>query len=296
MRFLTSLRALTTGAMAAMTAGGAFAQDLAILGAPTPKGTGFQFAATELARDIHDLDYMILVIITAIVIFVTALLIVVMIRFNRKRNPTPSTFTHNSVLEIGWTLVPILILVVIGAFSLPVLFKQLEIPASDLTVKVTGNQWYWNYQYPDDDVEFDSFLIGDGKIMTPEVEAELVAAGYSKEDFLLASDTALVVPVNKVVRVQLTGSDVIHAWMVPALGMQMSAVPGRLSEMWFKAEHEGIYFGQCSTLCGKDHAYMPITVKVVSQAVYDKWLEAAKAGDVALASNAATALQVASSN
>ncbi|MDZ4096246.1 MAG: cytochrome c oxidase subunit II, partial [Paracoccaceae bacterium] len=135
-----------------------------------------------------------------------------------------------------------------------------------------------------------------GQVMTPAVEAELIAAGYRKEDFLLASDTALVVPVNKVVRVQLTGADVIHAWMVPALGMQMSAVPGRLSEMWFKAEVEGIYFGQCSTLCGKDHAYMPITVKVVSQPVYDAWLEAAKAGEVKLASNPAVPLRVAASN
>lgn len=258
-------------------AGAALAQEgLEIIGRPTPGGTGFQPAATGVAQGIRDLDHMLLVIITAIVIFVTALLVLVALRYNGKVNPKPAKFTHNSPLEITWTVVPILILVFIGAFSLPVLFHQMELPKADVNVKITGNQWYWNYEYPDEGVAFDSFLIGDGKVLTPEVEAQLVEAGYSREDFLLATDTALVVPVNKNVVVTTTGSDVIHAWMVPSLGVQLSAVPGRLSQLWFKADKEGIYFGQCSTLCGKDHAYMPITVKVVSEAAYADWLAKAK--------------------
>lgn len=289
MRLLTSLSGLTAGLM---LAGAALAQEVPIVGHAVDGAMGFQPAGTNLARDLQSLDYMILVIITAITLLVTVLLAWVAIRYNSRANPVPAKFTHNSPLEITWTLVPILILVVIGSFSLPVLFKQLEIPAADVTVKVTGNQWFWSYDYPDEGIAFDSFLIGDGKVMTPAVEAQLVAAGYSKSDFLLATDTAMVVPVNKVIVVQLTGSDVIHAWMVPALGMQMSAVPGRLSEVWFKAEREGVYFGQCSTLCGKDHAFMPITVKVVSQQAYDDWLAKTKTADA----GAAAPLKVAASN
>lgn len=285
MRLLTSLGGLAAASMATLLSGAAFGQGLETVGRPLPKGIGFQPPVTEIARDLQFLDLMILIIISVIVVFVTGLLIYVIFRYNARANPKPASFTHNAPLEVAWTLIPIVILVFIGAFSLPVLFKQVEIPAADLTVKITGNQWYWNYEYPEEGVIFDSFLIGDGKVMTPEVEAQLVAAGYVKEDFLLATDTALVVPINKVISVQLTGSDVIHGWMVPALGMQMSAVPGRLSQLWFKAEREGVYFGQCSALCGKDHAYMPITVKVVSQQAYDAWLAAAKAGNVVLASN-----------
>lgn len=285
MRLLTSLGGLAAASMATLLSGAAFGQGLETVGRPLPKGIGFQPPVTEIARDLQFLDHMILIIISVIVVFVTGLLIYVIFRYNARANPKPASFTHNAPLEVAWTLIPIVILVFIGAFSLPVLFKQVEIPAADLTVKITGNQWYWNYEYPEEGVIFDSFLIGDGKVMTPEVEAQLVAAGYVKEDFLLATDTALVVPINKVISVQLTGSDVIHGWMVPALGMQMSAVPGRLSQLWFKAEREGVYFGQCSALCGKDHAYMPITVKVVSQQAYDAWLAAAKAGNVVLASN-----------
>ncbi|MDP4032659.1 MAG: cytochrome c oxidase subunit II [Pseudorhodobacter sp.] len=279
MRLLTTLSGFTAGLTGLMLCGAALAQDVPIVGQPVDKAMGFQAAGTNLARDLQALDLMILIIISAITILVSVLLLWVALRYNRRANPKPATFTHNSPLEIAWTIVPILILVVIGSFSLPVLFKQLEIPGADVTVKVTGNQWFWSYEYPDEDIAFDSFLIGDGKVMTPDVEAELVAAGYGKSDFLLATDTAMVVPVNKTIVVQLTGSDVIHAWMVPSLGMQMSAVPGRLAETWFKAEVEGTYFGQCSTLCGKDHSFMPITVKVVSQAVYDDWLAETKLAD-----------------
>ncbi|KGM88050.1 cytochrome c oxidase, subunit II [Roseovarius mucosus DSM 17069] len=275
---------LTSSLMAALTAFlalPAMAQDgLEIVGKPVEGKMGFQPAATELARDLQWLDGMINVIIIAIVLFVTALLVVVMIRYNRKSNAKPASFTHNSPLEIAWTIIPIVILVFIGAFSLPVLFKQQEIPDGEINIKVTGYQWYWGYEYTDHDFAFDSYMIGapatggDNR-MTPEVEAQLIEAGYSKDEFLLATDTSVVVPVGKTVVMTVTGADVIHSWTIPAFGVKQDAVPGRLAQLWFKAEKEGIYFGQCSELCGQAHAYMPITVKVVSEAEYETWLDGA---------------------
>jgi cytochrome c oxidase subunit 2 len=250
-------------------------ENLELIGVPTPSGTGFQPAVTELARDLQWLDGMLLIIITAISLFVVFLLGYVIFRFNRKANPEPSSFTHNTPVEVAWTVVPIVILVFIGAFSIPVLFKQQVIPDGDINIKVTGYQWYWGYEYTDHGFGFDSMLIGDGKVLTPEVEEELIEAGYSKDEFLLATDTAVVVPVDKVVVMQVTGADVIHSWTIPAFGVKQDAVPGRLGQLWFKAEKEGVYFGQCSELCGKDHAYMPITVKVVSQENYEAWLSGA---------------------
>ena len=264
------------GVIAGLSAVPALAQGgLEIIGIPTERGLGFQPAVTELARDLQWLDAMILYIITGIVVFVTGLMGYVIIRYNRRTNPTPASFTHNSPVEIAWTLIPVLILSVIGVYSLPVLFKQQQIPEADLTIKVTGNQWYWGYEYVDHGFGFDSFMIGDGKVLNDEVEAELVAAGYTRDEFLLATDTAVVVPVGQTVVMQLTGSDVIHSWTIPAFGVKQDAVPGRLAQLWFKAEKEGIYFGQCSELCGKDHAYMPITVKVVSEEAYGEWLRGA---------------------
>jgi len=264
------------GVIAGMSAMPALAQDgLEIIGIPIDRGLGFQPAVTELARDLQWLDAMILYIITAIVVFVTALMGYVIIRYNRRANPNPASFTHNSPVEIAWTVIPVLILTVIGVYSLPVLFKQQEIPEADLTIKVTGNQWYWGYEYVDHGFGFDSFMIGDGKVLNDEVEAELVAAGYTRDEFLLATDTAVVVPVGQIVVMQLTGADVIHSWTIPAFGVKQDAVPGRLAQLWFKAEKQGVYFGQCSELCGKDHAYMPITVKVVSQEAYEEWLKGA---------------------
>jgi cytochrome c oxidase subunit 2 len=188
-------------------------------------------------------------------------------RFSEKRNTTPATFTHNSPLEVAWTIVPIIILVVIGAFSLPVLFKQQEIPKADINIKITGYQWYWGYEYVDEEFGFESFLLAKDK---------LVENGYAESDYLLATDTAVVVPINKIVVMTVTAADVIHSWTIPAFGVKQDAVPGRLAHLWFKAEREGVYFGQCSELCGKDHAYMPITVKVVSEAAYAEWLAGAK--------------------
>ena len=242
-------------------------QELEIVGAPVPGLTSFQPAATELARDVQWLDYWLLVLITIITLFVTGLMIWIAIRFNHKSNPTPRTFTHNSPLEVAWTIIPIAILVFVGAFSLPILFKQQEIPEADITIKVTGYQWYWGYEYVDDGVAFDSFMLA---------RDELEEFGYSQNEYRLATDTSVVVPIGATIVMQLTGADVIHSWTIPAFGVKQDAVPGRLSQLWFAAEREGIYFGQCSELCGKDHAYMPITVKVVSQETYDAWLIEAK--------------------
>ena len=264
-RFATSMWA-TAGLILAGSGAAAqdiVGQDLEIVGVPVDRGTGFQPAATELARDVQWLDGMLLVLITIISLFVTGLMAWVVIRYNQKRQPVPATFTHNSPLEVAWTVVPIIILVFIGAFSLPVLFKQQEIPEADITIKVTGYQWYWGYEYVDEGVEFESYMLA---------RDELEEFGYSQDEYLLATDTAVIVPVGAVVVMNVTGADVIHSWTIPAFGVKQDAVPGRLAQLWFAAEREGIYFGQCSELCGKDHAYMPITVKVVSQEVYDAWM------------------------
>ena len=271
---------LWTAAAATLAAGAAGAQQvqqqLEFVGVPVASGTGFQPAATELARDLQWLDGMINVIIVLITLFVLGLLAMVAVKYNRKANPEPATFTHNTPLEIAWTLGPVLILFFIGAFSLPVLFKQQIIPEADVVVKATGYQWYWGYEYPEHGVQYDSYMIGAGENrLTPEVEAELAEYGYGPEHFLLATDTAMVVPVGKTVVVQVTAADVIHSWTIPAFGVKQDAVPGRLAELWFKAEKEGVYFGQCSELCGISHAYMPITVKVVSEEEYARWLDAA---------------------
>lgn len=271
-----------SGLMAGFAATAAQAQDnLEIIGRPVDGKMGFQPAVTELAEDLQWLDGMILVIITAITLFVTALILWVAIRYNAKRNAEPASFTHNTPIEIAWTVIPIVILVFIGAFSLPILFKQQEIPEADITIKVTGYQWYWDYEYVDEGFEFSSYMIGAPATggtnqKSPEVIAQLEAAGFSEEEFLLATDTSVVVPVNKTIVMQVTGGDVIHAWTIPAFGVKQDAVPGRLAELWFKAEQEGVYFGQCSELCGLNHAYMPITVKVVSDEAYAEWLAGAK--------------------
>ena len=255
------------GALAAFAATPSLAQEaLPFVGVPEPRGTGFQPAATELARDLQWLDGMLLVIITIITVFVTGLLIWCIVRYSRRANPTPGTFTHNSPVEVAWTVIPIVILVFIGAFSLPVLFKQQEIPEADITIKVTGYQWYWGYEYVDHEFAFDSFMLA---------REELEENGYEPEHYLLATDTAVVVPIGKTIVMNVTGADVIHSWTIPAFGVKQDAVPGRLAQLWFEAEKEGIYFGQCSELCGKDHAYMPITVKVVSEEAYEEWLNGA---------------------
>jgi cytochrome c oxidase subunit 2 len=255
-------------ALAGMAATAASAQnlDLPTIGKPEPGAITLQPAATELAHDIHFLNAMLLWIIVPICLFVLALLVIVVVRFNRNANPVPASFTHNTRLEVAWTLGPIVILVVIGAFSLPILFKQQEIPPADVTIKATGYQWYWEYEYPDHEFDFASYMLQ---------RDELAAHGYAPDEYLLATDTAVVVPVGKTVVMQVTAADVIHSWAIPAFGVKQDGVPGRLAELWFSADQEGVYFGQCSELCGLNHSYMPITVKVVSEDAYEAWLDQA---------------------
>jgi cytochrome c oxidase subunit 2 len=243
-------------------------EGLEIIGAPVDREMGFQPAATHLARDLQWLDGFLLVIITIISLFVLALLAWCIVRFNKRANPEPATFTHNQPLEVTWTVVPIAILFFIGAFSLPVLFDQQEIPEADVTIKATGYQWFWGYEYPDHEFAFDSFMLQ---------RDELEEFGYSQDEYLLATDTAMVVPTGQTIVVQVTAADVIHSWTVPAFGVKQDGVPGRLAELWFEVDEgmEGIYFGQCSELCGQAHAYMPITVMAVTQEEYDAWLDRA---------------------
>ncbi len=241
-------------------------EDLEIIGRPVAGSYEFQPAVTEVARDIIWLDNILLYVIAAICAVVLGLLLVVVLRFNSSRNPEPARFTHNTPIEIAWTVIPTIILIAIGAVSLPMLFKQQTLPEADITIKVTGNQWYWTYEYPEHGIVFDSFMLE---------RDQLEEFGYSQDEYLLATDTAIILPVDRTVVVHVTGSDVIHAWTVPAFGVKQDGVPGRLAGLWFKPDKEGIYFGQCSELCGKDHSYMPITVKVVSQAAYEQWLDSA---------------------
>ncbi|WP_239985980.1 cytochrome c oxidase subunit II [Paracoccus sp. SY] len=255
-------------ATAGMVAGSAFAQDvlgeLPVIGKPEPRGVNFQPAATELARDQQWLDHFVLIIITVITVLVCTLLLVVILRYNKRSNPVPAKFTHNTPLEIAWTLVPVLILVMIGAFSLPALFRSQEMPADpDVVIKATGNQWYWSYEYPENGVSFDSIML---------TKEELADYGYSEDEYLLATDTAVVVPVGQTVLLQVTANDVIHSWSIPAFAVKQDAVPGRIAQAWFNVEQEGVYFGNCYELCGINHAYMPIVVKAVSPEVYAQWV------------------------
>ena len=265
------LRKLGAALPLAMVAPAAWALDeglpvLPVIGEPVARGTGFHTPVTSLARDIIWLEGMLMVILTASTLLVVGLLGWVIWRYNAQANPTPATFTHHSKLEVTWTVVPILILVFIGAFSLPILFKQQTMPDADVTIKVTGYQWHWGYEYPDHDFEFLSFMLD---------REDLAAHGYEDRHYLLATDTSMVVPVNRNVVVQVTAADVIHSWTIPSFGVKQDGIPGRLGELWFRAEEEGIFFGQCSELCGVNHAYMPITVKVVSEEEYEAWLDRA---------------------
>ena len=224
----------------------------------------FQEPASQTMRDIvwfH--DYMLLPIIVAISAFVLFLMLYVMVRFRASRNPNPSKTTHNVAVEIIWTLVPCLILIVMAVPSFKVLYSQDRIPKADVTIKAVGYQWYWGYEYPDENIIFDSYMI----------EEKDLKEGQPR---LLAVDNVVVVPVNKVVKVLITANDVLHAWALPSFGVKRDAMPGRINETWFKAEKEGTYYGQCSELCGIKHAFMPIEVRVVSDQEYEEWLSDAK--------------------
>jgi cytochrome c oxidase subunit 2 len=249
--------------VAALAAGGiAFAG----LGQPSPWQMTFQQSAAPTMDDIIWFHDFVLYIITGITAFVLILLVMVIVKFNARANPTPSRTTHNTLLEVAWTVIPVVILVVIAIPSFRILFVQLNVPPSDLTIKATGNQWNWTYAYPDDKIEFTSI------ILTDDERAKL----NPSPPRLLGVDNPIVVPLNKVVRVQVIGSDVIHAFAVPSFGVKIDAIPGRLNETWFKATREGVFYGQCSELCGKDHAFMPIEVRVVSEQAYAAWLAEAK--------------------
>ena len=237
----------------------AFGTASAEMGQPAPWEAKLQEAATPVMENIVWFHNFLLVLITLITLFVLALLVIVVVKFNARANPVPSRTTHNTLIEVAWTLIPVLILVGIAVPSFRLLFLQLDVPKSDLTIKVTGKQWYWSYAYPDNGkFEFDSLLDKD------------------KQPRLLGVDNEMVVPVNKVVRIQTTGSDVIHSFAVPSFGVKIDSIPGRLNETWFKATKTGMFYGQCSELCGKDHAFMPIAVRVVSDQEFATWVDAAK--------------------
>jgi len=255
---LTVLGASLSAAPAAVAAG---------LGQPVEWQMNLQKSATPVMTFITDFHNGLIVLITIICLFVLALLIWVCVKFNANANPVPSRTTHNTLVEVVWTVVPILILIGIAIPSFRLLYFQRDFPAAEMTVKAIGNQWFWSYEYPEHDVSFDQYL---------KTKEEL----KDGEPYLLATDTEVVVPVNKVVRVIVTANDVLHAWTIPSFGSKIDAVPGRLNETWFKAEKEGVFYGQCSELCGKDHAYMPITVRVVSEDEYAAWLEKAKTAGV----------------
>lgn len=273
-RLATALAAgLTTAAMAVP----ALAENV---GKPTDGGIALQPAAAPLKVDaIWFHDIILLPIITVITLFVLALLIWVMVRYNKRSNPVPAKFSHNTTIEVIWTLVPVLILMVIAIFSFKLLFAYHDMPKPALTVKAIGYQWYWGYEYPDQEIaEITSTMLS---------EEEVAAKGLSSDLYRLAASEPLVVPVNKVVRVQVTAVDVIHNFAMPAFGLKTDAVPGRLNETWFKADRIGTFYGQCSELCGVKHAFMPIEIKVVSQADFDAWVAAKKAPPAPAATAAA---------
>ena len=231
---------------------------------PSPWQLGFQEAATQNMAMITDFNNFLLILMTAITVLVLFLLVYVMLRFNAKANPNPSKTSHNTLIEVIWTVVPILILVVIAVPSFRLLYFQRDIPQAEMTVKAVGYQWYWGYEYPDHgDFAFDSLMLSDDE--------------RGDQPRLLATDTAMVVPVDTTVRVVVTAADVLHAFAMPAFGLKMDAVPGRLNETWFKAEKTGTYYGQCSELCGIRHAFMPIRIEVVSKDEFAAWVEEAKA-------------------
>jgi cytochrome c oxidase subunit II len=274
-----SATALIFGILLA-SAGSAFAG----LGQPTPWQIGLQDSASPIMDQISRFNTFLFWLTTAIALFVLILLAIIIVRFNTRANPNPSRTTHNTPLEIMWTIVPVIILATIAVPSFRLLFSQLDVPPHpDLTVKATGKQWFWSYNYPDNgNFEFDSLMVADKDLKPGQLR-------------LLTVDNEMVVPVNKVVHVLVTGADVIHSFAVPSFGIRIDAVPGRMNETWFKATTEGTFYGQCSELCGKDHSFMPIVVRVVNEGDFNKWLDDAKkkyATDDSAAHDAVAAAQI----
>jgi cytochrome c oxidase subunit 2 len=252
---------LAAGVVAAAALLSGVSVALAGMGEPSPWQIGLQDSATPIMSDITWFHNVLLWIIAGISAFVLALLLIIIVRFNARANPTPTRTTHNTFLEVLWTILPVIILACIAVPSFRLLFIQLDVPKPDLTIKATGEQWFWTYVYPDNNIKIDSVMVPD-KDLKP---------GQPR---LLTVDNEMVVPVNKVVHVIVTGADVIHSFNVPSFGIRIDAVPGRINETWFKATTEGMFYGQCSELCGKDHSFMPIAVRVVSDADFAAWLTA----------------------
>jgi cytochrome c oxidase subunit 2 len=277
------MRKLASGAALAFaaTAIGGYARAEELLGQPTPGAIGLQRSASPLRDDVVFFHNMILLpIITAITLLVLGLLLWCIFRYNKRANPTPARWSHNTVIEVLWTAVPVLILMFIAIFSFKILFKYHDMPAPYMTVKVTGYQWYWGYAYPDQKIDEITSAITPADQTTPEL-------------YRLSASNPMVAPVGKVVRVLVTGGDVIHSFSVPAFGVKMDAIPGRVNQTWFKADKIGTYYGQCSQLCGIDHAFMPIEVKVVSQADFDAWVASKAAKPAAAAPTMPAALPAA---
>jgi cytochrome c oxidase subunit II len=279
MKVFSPLAAIAaTVAVLAASGGAALAQ---VVGQPTPWQMGMQLPVTPVGQDIYGFNTFLFWITTAIAVFVMVLLGIIIVRFNARANPVPSRTTHNTVLEVMWTIVPVLILLLIAVPSFRLLFVELDVPKPDLTIKATGKQWLWSYSYPDNgNFEFDSTVVQD-KDLKP---------GQPR---LLTVDNDMVVPVNKVVHVLVTGADVIHSFAVPSFGSRIDAVPGRINDTWFKATREGMYYGQCSELCGVDHSFMPIAVRVVSDKEFAAWVAQAKQKFAADAPAQATTLAAA---
>jgi cytochrome c oxidase subunit II len=251
---------------AAVSVGGTSTASAEVVGAPVPWQMGMMPPMTQVARDMVTFHNWLLWVITIITLFVGVLLLICIFRFNERKNPVPSRTSHNTMIEVAWTVIPILILVGIAIPSFRIMRDQLVIPEPEIVVKVTGHAWYWSYEYPEDQGGFEFT----SNMMTEE---EAAASG---QPFLFAVDNEFVVPVNRVVKLQVTAADVLHAFAMPSFGLKIDAVPGRLNEVWFKAEREGIYYGQCSELCGALHAFMPIAVRVVSDEQYAAWIEEAQ--------------------
>ncbi|KLK91222.1 cytochrome C oxidase subunit II [Microvirga vignae] len=266
MRIETGRRSVTALSTAAVALVLGISEAWAAAGRPSPWETGMQEMVTELGQSMSNFHTYLVWLITVICLFVLALLLAIIARFNERKNPVPSRTTHNTLLEVAWTIVPVLILVAIAIPSFRLLRQQLVPPQADVVVKATGYSWYWGYEYPADQggFKFDSNMITEDSARKPD------------QPRLLGADNAMVVPVGKVVRVQVTSADVIHAFAMPSFGVKVDAVPGRLNETWFKADKEGVYYGQCSELCGNGHPYMPIEIRVVSEQQYAAWLAEAK--------------------
>ncbi|AWU93788.1 cytochrome c oxidase subunit II [Azospirillum ramasamyi] len=236
----------------------------ALANEPKPWEMGMQPSASPVKHLMGSFNDLLTIIITLIVVFVAALMAYCIIRFDARKNPVPSKTSHNTVLEVAWTVVPVIILIVIAVPSFKLLYAAERIPEAEMTVKVTGRQWYWDYEYPDHgNIAFSSYMIAESELKPGQRR-------------LLEVDNRVVVPVNTTVRLLVTAGDVIHSWAIPAFGVKKDGVPGRINETWFKAEREGVYYGQCSEICGTNHAYMPIAVEVVSREAFDAWVEKTK--------------------